>query len=116
MPFKPGQSGNPSGRPPGKRALTELLETAGNKTEQYNGGTNKTARKRIIADLAWKLLINGEATLPNGKKLDLDPKDWLSLHKWIYSHIDGPPRSEVDITSAGAAIQVVSVGFDVDKL
>ena len=29
MTFKPGQSGNPNGRPPKSRALTALLEKAG---------------------------------------------------------------------------------------
>ena len=105
--WKPGQSGNPKGRPPKNRALTELLEAAGEKTIQYNGGKYKTARKRIIADLAWSLATTGEAELPGGKKLKLDPKDWMSLVKWIYQHIDGAPRSEVDLQTDGSMKVIV---------
>ena len=100
--FQKGQSGNPNGRPPKNRALTDLLETAGNVTVDVDG--KKVARKRIVAGLAWELLANGEAVLPNKRKLTLDPGDWLGLYKWIYQHIDGPPRAEVDVTSGGEAI------------
>ena len=100
--FQKGQSGNPNGRPPKNRALTDLLETAGNVTVDVDG--KKVARKRIVAGLAWELLANGEAVLPNKRKLTLDPGDWLGLYKWIYQHIDGPPKAEVDVTSGGKAI------------
>ena len=37
MPFQKGQTGNPNGRPPKSRALTEILEAAGGKTIEYQG-------------------------------------------------------------------------------
>jgi hypothetical protein len=29
----------------------------------------------------------------------------MEFVKWIYSHIDGPPRAEVDVTSGGAPVK-----------
>ena len=97
--FAKGQSGNPNGRPPKNRALTDLLEAAGNQTIERDG--KKIARKRIVASLAWELLTTGETVLPNGQALKLAPQDWIGLYKWIYQHIDGPPRAEIDVTSDG---------------
>ena len=31
--------------------------------------------------------------MPNGKQLQIEPSDWLGLYKWIYQHIDGPPKA-----------------------
>lgn len=69
----------------------------------------KTARKRIVASLAWELLTAGQAVLPNGKTLVLDPQDWLGLLKWVYQHIDGPPKSEIDVTSGNERISITYV-------
>jgi hypothetical protein len=100
--FAKGQSGNPNGRPPKNRALTDLLESAGNSTIERDG--KKIARKRIVASLAWELLTTGETVLPNGTALKLAPQDWIGLYKWIYGHIDGPPKAEIDVTSDGKPI------------
>ena len=101
--FKQGQSGNPNGRPPKNRALTDLLEAAGNQTIE-RGGKN-VARKRVVASLAWELLTTGETELPNGVTLKLAPQDWVGLYKWIYQHIDGPPKTELDITSGNQPLK-----------
>jgi len=100
-----GKSGNPNGRPLKNRALTKLLESAGNVTVEVKGQEKKTARKRIIAESIWELVTNGKATLPDGTLLEVEPSDWLGLVKWIYNHIDGPPKAEMDITSAGEKIK-----------
>jgi len=96
--FQKGQSGNPNGRPPKNRALTDLLEAAGNTTVEDADGKRK-ARKRVVASLAWELLTTGKAELPSGDTLKLAPQDWVGLYKWIYQHIDGPPKTYMDITS-----------------
>lgn len=115
--WQPGQSGNPNGRPLKNRALTEILERAGSRSVQDQGGDKKTARRRILARLLWELATEGSTIMPdNTTELRLDPSDWVGLVKWIYSHIDGPPKAEVDITSGGQPIKVVGVGIDVDKL
>ena len=105
MPYKKGQSGNPNGRPLKNRALTALLEAAGDKTIDAGGG-KRVARKRILADVAWQLATEARAILPNGTVLDLAPKEWLDVYKFIYQQVDGPPKSEVDLTSDGEKIIV----------
>lgn len=88
-----GQSGNPKGRPPKQRALTSLLEAAGNRRDQSG-----VARKRQLAELVWQFAVSGSATLPDGRSLRADAGEWLAVVKWLYAHIDGPPRSELALS------------------
>ena len=103
--WQPGQSGNLAGRPPENRALTALLKKAGNKTVEVDG--KPVSGKRILARMIWELTVTGKTTFPDGKSLMLDPSDWLGLVKWIYTHIDGPPKGEMDITSGGEPINFI---------
>lgn len=98
--WKPGQSGNPAGRPPKSRALTEILERAGSRSVEMPDG-KRVSGKQLVARLAWDLATTGQAEFPGGKQLVIEPVDWLALVKWLYSHIDGPPKAEVDVTSGG---------------
>lgn len=103
--FAPGFSGNPAGRPPGKRALTKLLEIAGERaiTLKPRGSKEeiKVARKEVLSELAWELILNGHVVLMDGTKLKLPAQEWVSLYKWIFTHVDGPARAELDIKSDG---------------
>ncbi len=107
--WKPGQSGNPAGRPPKHRALTTILEKAGNKTIAVEGQDRRVARKRLVAELVWQLVSEGKAVMPDGTELTLDPRDWVNTVKWIYAHIDGAAKGELDITSDGEKIFAVSI-------
>src|SRR4051794_41909954 len=93
MPFPPGTSGNPKGRPRKARALTTILEAAGNASVAVPGTPRGIAGKRLVAQLLWAGTATGQLTLPNGTGLLLDASDWLALAKWLYSHIDGPAPS-----------------------
>lgn len=92
-PFQRGQSGNPKGRPPKSRVLTEILEVAGRKKMPVAGGDIIEQRK-VVAALLWDVATNGEAILPNGDKLSFAPRDWLEVVKFIYTQIDGPVKAQ----------------------
>lgn len=111
MPFKPGQSGNPKGRPPNTRALTAILSTELNKTEQLPDG-HRVARKRLIARMIAELAATGQTTLPDGKVLAAQSLDELvAVWRWIYKHIDGDvTHAEVSGTGGGPVVINLSWG------
>ena len=102
--FQPGQSGNPHGRPKKDRALTALLEKAGGATVEIDG--TRISGRRLMARQVWEGITTGMITFPDGKKMMLAPQDWKDFVKWAYGHIDGPPRTELDLTSGGDKITV----------
>jgi hypothetical protein len=99
----PGQSGNPKGRPKKDRALTAILEAAGSKTVILGDGSHVT-RKRLMADMLWRAVQEGEIVLPGGKKMIIAPNDWFDTVQFLYKHIDGPPVQGLDVTSGGEKI------------
>lgn len=105
MPFKKGQSGNPKGRPPKDRALTGILERAGSKTVEVDGAN--VSGKQLVARLVWEGIATRSVTFPDGEKMKLLPYHWLELVKWMYTHVDGPPRAEFDIQSDGTLRVIV---------
>ena len=108
--FQKGQSGNPSGRPKKDRALTSILERALSHTllDNADGGVIKS-RKRIMARLVSEAATEGRVMFPDGTGMQLAPQDWMNFIKWIYAHVDGPPRAELDVTSKGEAVNVISI-------
>ncbi len=107
-PWRPGQSGNPNGRPLKNRALTDILGKTGSKTVLDCDGKRR-AGKRVLARLVWEIALQGETTMPDGQSLKVSPSDWIGIVKWIYAQIDGPPRSELDVTSDGDPVKVTMI-------
>jgi len=112
--WEKGQSGNPSGRPKKMRALTEILERAGGKTVQH--GDRRLARRRLIAEMAWEAATTGVVTFPDGKRLEVGANDWFDVLKWIYQHIDGPAKTQMELTGSGGGPLVIAIGgVDLDE-
>lgn len=96
MPYKPGQSGNPKGRPPKSRALTAILEATLNKTVDVPD-RGKVARRRLLAEMVTQAALEGEVTLPDGTiKVIEDFSDWFGVVQFIYKHVDGPPPAQLE--------------------
>jgi hypothetical protein len=72
--FKPGQSGNPKGRPRKGESLTEILREQATIKDVARGRT-KIERQAAIADKLWTLAIRGD----------------IAAIKYIYDRLDGSP-------------------------
>lgn len=95
MPWASGTSGNPKGRPPKSRALTTILEKAGNRTYKPEGADKGTARKKLLAEMLWGAAVTGCVTFPDGRSETLESSDWLNVVQFLYKHVDGPPKSSL---------------------
>lgn len=106
MPFVKGQSGNSKGRPPKVRALTATLEAAGSQTLEIDG--QRLSGKRLVARLVWELVTTGRVKLPDGSELLADTDAWLQAVKWLYTQVDGPPKTEIGIDGTVVSVQVTA--------
>jgi len=104
--WKPGQSGNPNGRPKKQRALTEILQKRGSKTLEDADGKRR-AGKRIVARLLWEGATAGIVTFPGGRILQLGSVDWKDIVKFLYAQIDGPPKAQLELSGDPNAPQVI---------
>jgi hypothetical protein len=101
-----GVSGNPKGRPPKGRALTEILKaTLDKKVRAPNAQRARIRAKTQLAEMAVEGLISGVITFSNGKTLKLTSQDWKDMLKWMYTHVDGGAvvRQEISGPKEGVA-------------
>jgi hypothetical protein len=97
--WRPGESGNPHGRPLKSRALSTLLERAdGRRLEGPDGKTR--AVREMVARCAWELAGSGRtelASLPGlglgGRILEVeDVREWLAVVSWLFDRAEGKPK------------------------
>lgn len=101
-----GQSGNPTGRPPRSRVLTELLEAAGDR--EVRVGDEVVTGKDLLARMVWDFVTTGKVTLPDGRNMRADSRDWVSVMEWLYKHVDGS-KTEVEIGTDAELENIIRV-------
>lgn len=108
---------NPNGRPPKNRALTTILETAGAKKVRV--GDKAISAKQLMARLLWEGVATGAVTFPSPSPdappsvMPLDGDQWLGLVKFIYQHVDGPPKQAVELSGPnGGPMEHVNLSDD----
>ena len=87
--FKPGQSGNPRGRP--KKKLSQVLAAVADKAE--------THYSERLADALFEFATTGKVTLGATTLEAENVREWFDAVKWIYEHIDGkhPVKTDTDV-------------------
>jgi hypothetical protein len=81
MKFEKGKSGNPKGRKPLGKTLTEVLRRYG---EAAPEGSDM-ARKELLARELWAIALAGD----------------ISAIKYIYDRVDGKPTESVEHSGPG---------------
>ena len=89
--WKPGQSGNPKGRPPKS------------KEEKFFKTTISSVK---LSD--WREIVQ--------KAVEQAKRGNPAARKWLSDYLLGPPQQKLDVTSLGEKIQVIGLGIDTDKL
>lgn len=112
MTFKVGQVANPHGRPPAGRSFAEALRKAAQ--QKVKVGKHWHTVGEWHARMLMDALTTGEATFADGKILRLSPSLWVDLSKFVYTHVDGPARAELDVTSGGQPLKAY-IGFTPDE-
>ena len=95
MPWVKGQSGNPAGRKPKQRALTEILARAGSMSMEVDG--KRISGRRLMARHLWEIANTGRTTLADGREIIAGPQAWLDVVKFLYAQVDGPPPKELNV-------------------
>jgi hypothetical protein len=101
--FKPGQSGNPKGRPPKHRAFTEILRKRGSRTFECADGKRRSGNQ-IVATALWELAATAKTQLVNDEGVvtfQVKGGEWFDVVQFLFKQIDGPPRHDIDVTSDG---------------
>jgi len=85
MPFVPGKSGNPNGRPKKTEAMTEILRAELNTLDLEDAEGNPIPAKQAIARRLIALAMDGD----------------VPAMKYVYDRIDGRPKESIDLEHSG---------------
>jgi hypothetical protein len=107
-----GQSGNPKGRTPRKRALTEMLRIQGEKPILVGG--EEISAQEALAKAVWQFAVTGEVWLMGNRLTASSVTEWAHVVKWLYTHIEPPTAVEVE-DAPEVVVRVVRVAKENTK-
>lgn len=97
--FKPGQSGNPKGRPKGELRISEVLRLDSQVVlEKFGKAHNKTGtRAELLSEILWDMALRG-----NLKAIEL-----------ILDRLEGKPIGALELTGRGGGpVRIVATPAD----
>jgi hypothetical protein len=92
--WKKGQSGNPKGRPPKNRALTQLLKDCAQ--DKVVIDDEHLTYQKLLSRRVWEFVSTGQVSLSDGTLQASNIADWIAMVKWLYTHVDGQTRPVSD--------------------
>lgn len=85
-PWKPGQSGNPAGRPPNPDSITNLMRVAGDMV-----GKDGRLRKEALVEKLWHRAEEGD----------------FRVAEYIIDRLEGRPRERQEVTGPDSGLLVI---------
>ena len=103
--WKPGQSGNPKGRPKKNQALSAILAKSSKKNitliDEATGQERTVTRNEMIAEILMTAITLGRIVFPllNGETektpdFVLDTSEWIKLTDFYYKRVEGNPGTK----------------------
>lgn len=111
MPFVKGQIANPKGRPPLGRSMADSIRAE--LQRKVKVGNRYTTKQAVLSGMIVDAMVTSACVTLSGKVIQLNPKLWLELVKFVGVHTDGPMPSQLDITSAGQPLKAY-IGYSPD--
>lgn len=103
-----GTTNNPNGAPKKDRALTKLL--VAELSHKVQVGDEQIPGKKLLAKNVVNAVITGRVRFPDDTADSIiSVKDWIDFVKWLYVHIDGSVKTDIDLTTNGKDIQTINV-------
>jgi hypothetical protein len=100
--WQKGRSGNPRGRPPNSRALAAILRDIGDAKANPEAAESITFRE-YMAVMLWGAVRDGVVRLGDGRRIQLNGKDWFEIVKWVQQQVEPQTKQVREVRYIGVA-------------
>lgn len=81
------------------RTWTKLLEASGSRAVKHPRFEHTLTRRKLIAEMTLEAVTTGKIFFPDGTEIQIGSSEWLGMVRWLYTHIDGPAPTKVQLSS-----------------